>query len=62
MSRGHAAPAEIDATILHQYFDKKIADVRVATDGAAPPVFTPAPSGCELQSFSPITEDEVTKL
>ena len=62
LGRGHAAPAEIDAIILHQYFDRKIADVRAATEGAAPPVFTTAPPGCELRSFSPITEDEVTKL
>jgi len=24
MCRGHAAPMEMDATILHQYFDKKM--------------------------------------
>ena len=62
MGRGHAAQAEIDANILHQYFEKKIAKVRAATDGAAPPVFTPAPPGCELRFFLPATEDEVTKL
>ena len=62
MGRGHAAPSEMDATILHQYFDKKIADVRAATDGAALPVLTPAPPGCELRFFSPVTEDEVTRL
>ena len=62
LDRGHAASAEFDATILHQYFDKKIADVRAATDGAAPPVFTPAPPGCELRFFSPVTLNEVTKL
>ena len=41
LGRGHAASAEIDATILHQYFDKKIADVRAAT----PPLFTSALRG-----------------
>lgn len=63
LGRGHAVPAEIDATILHRYFDKKIAedffffsfffffaDV-LATDGAASPVYIPAPPGCELQFY-----------
>lgn len=62
LGRGHAAPTEMGANILHQYFDTKIADVRAATDGAALPVFNPAPPGCKLQSFSSVTEDGVTKL
>ena len=45
------APTEVDATILHQYFDKKIAEVCAAIDGAAPPVFTPAPAGADSLSF-----------
>jgi hypothetical protein len=62
MGRGQAVPTEIDASTLHRFFDKKIADVRAATAGATPPVFNPAPPGCELCLFSPITEDDVIKL
>ena len=58
MGRRRTAPTEIDASTLHRFFDKKIADVRDATAGAPPPVFTPAPPGCELRLFSPVTEDE----
>jgi len=38
MSRGGATPTEINSSTLHQFCDKKIADVRAATAGAAPPV------------------------
>ena len=62
MGRGRSATTEIDASTLHNFFDKKIADVRAATAGAAPPVFSPAPPGCELRLFSPVTEDDVVKL
>ena len=51
MGRGRAAPTEIDASTFHSFFDRKIADVRAATAGAAPPVFSPAPPGCELRLF-----------
>ena len=39
-----------------------ISHVRAVTAGTAPPVFSPAPPGCELRLFSPVTEDDVIKL
>ena len=53
---------EIAAADLHQFFDDKVASVRAATAGAAPPTFTPAPAGCELRVFSPVSESEVIEL
>jgi len=53
---------DIDASDLHGYFDSKVADVRASTAGADPPSFTAAPLGCVLQSFSPVTQDDVVVL
>ena len=56
--RAHHA-ADIDASVLHRFFDDKVAGVRVATAGAAAPQFTAAPVGCKLRVFSPVTLDDV---
>ena len=37
LGRGRAPPTDIDAPTLHRYFDDKVAGVRAATAGAAPP-------------------------
>ena len=55
-------PTEIAAADLHQFFDDKVAGIRAATAGAAPPTFTPAPAGCELRVFSPVSEYEIIEL
>ena len=62
LGRGESPPTEIAAADLHQFFDDKVAGVRAATAGAAPPTFTPAPAGCELRVFSLVSESEVIEL
>jgi len=62
LGRGRAPPTDIDATVLHQYFDDKVAGVREATAGAEMPQFTPAPAGCELRIFTPVTPTDVIKM
>src|SRR6218665_234258 len=41
------------------YFDRKIADIRLATDGAPPPVFRYSPTSDRLFTFMPVTTDVV---
>jgi hypothetical protein len=62
LGRGRPPPADIDASTLHQFFDDKVDGVRSATSGAAPPVFTSVPAGCELRIFAPITVDDVIEM
>ena len=62
LGRGRIPPAEIDAAVLHQYFDDKVAGVRAATAGAAAPQFSAAPAGCELRLFVPVTPADVTDM
>ena len=62
LGRGGSPPTEIAAADLHQFFDDKVGGIRAATAGAAPPTFTPAPVGCELRVFSPMSESEVIEL
>ena len=59
---GGSPPTVIAAADLHQFFDDKVAGVGAATAGAAPPTFTPAPAGCELRVFSPVSKSEVIEL
>ena len=47
LGRGRAPPASIDASVLYQFFDDKVAGVRAATADAAAPQYTAAPVGCE---------------
>jgi len=48
LGKGRAPPTSIDASVLHQFFDDKVAGVRAATADAAAPQYTAAPVGCEL--------------
>ena len=62
LGRGRTPPAEIDASVLHQFFDNKVAGVRAATADAAAPQFTTAPVGCELRLFTPVMPAEVMDM
>jgi len=62
LGRGRAPPASIDASVLHQFFDDKVAVVRAATADAAAPQCTAAPVGCELRLFTPVTPAEVSEM
>ena len=62
LGRGCGPEADINASVLHRFFDDKVASVRAATAGAAAPQFTTAPVGCELRLFSPVTIDDVVKM
>ena len=62
LGRGRVPPTDIGASVLHEFFDAKVAGVRSATAGADPAFFTAAPVGCELRLFAPITPAEVVEL
>jgi len=62
LERGRAPPASIDASVLHQFFDDKVAGVRAATADAAAAQYTAAPVGCELRLFTPVTPAEVSEM
>ena len=62
LGRGRDPSADVDAAVLHRFFDDKVAGVRAATANAAAPQFTPAPVGCELRLFSPVTSDDVIAM
>jgi len=63
MGRGRAlVAADIDASVLHRFFDDKVSSVRDATAGAPAPQFTVAPIGCELRFFRPVTPADVIKV
>ena len=46
-------------TQFRRYFDDKVAGVRASTSDAPPQTFTPAPSGCQLLEFRPLTADDI---
>ena len=54
--------SDIDASALHQFFDDKIASVRAVTARADEPRFTPAPVGCQLRLFTPVTQTEIIEV
>jgi len=54
--------SDIDASALRQFFDDKVAGVRAATARADEPLFTPAPVGCELRLFNPVTQTEIIEM
>ena len=60
--RAIALSSDVDADTLHHYFDDKVAGVRASTDDADSPTFTPAPVGCELRLFTPVSLSEVTEM
>ena len=62
LGRGRTPLADIDATVLHRFFDDKVAGFRAATAGAAEPQFTAAPVGCELRLFTPVTQTDVIEM
>ena len=62
LGRGRDPPADTDASVLHRFFDAKVADVRACTAGAPAPQFSSAPVGCELRVFSPVTPYDVSAM
>jgi Reverse transcriptase (RNA-dependent DNA polymerase) len=62
LGRGRSPPAEIDASMLDQFFDDKVDGVREAMSGATLPVFTAVPAGCQFRTFTPITEADAIEL
>ena len=52
----------LSANDLADFFDKKISDIRSATENAPPPTFTDNPSGVEFQSFTPLSIDDTLRL
>ena len=58
LGRGSVPSADIDASTLDQFFDDKVAGVRAATADAPAAQYTPAPVGCELRLFTPVTPTE----
>jgi len=62
LGRGRDPPADIDASVLHCFFDDKVAGVRAANADAAAPQFTVAPVGCKLRVFSTVTPDDVAAM
>src|SRR6218665_2000861 len=44
------------------YFDRKVADIRSATDGAPPPVFRDSPTSDRLSTLIPLTTDVICTM
>src|SRR5258706_225222 len=62
MGRGRASTSPaVDVDEIHSFFDKKVADVRLSTDGAHPPSYSTAPPGCEFCAFRTLKVDDVIK-
>jgi len=55
LGRGRVPPTDIEASVLHDFFDAKVAGVWSATTGADPACFTAAPVGCKHRLFTTIT-------
>ncbi len=62
LGRGRTPLTDIDACRLHRFFDDKVEGVRAATAGAAQPVYTTAPAGCELRHFTSVKPADVIDL
>jgi len=57
---GHGGPpadAGITAVTFHDFFDKKVADIRASTSNAAPPEFVE--TNCVFPGFQPVSPDDV---
>jgi len=54
--------SDIDASVLHRFFDDEVAGVRDATAGAPPTQFIAAPVGCELRCFQAVTPSDVVDM
>jgi len=62
LGRGRVPPSQdIGATAFHRFFEAKVAGVSASTADAPPPSFTPAPTGCELRVFRPVTTTDVIR-
>jgi len=60
LGRGRAPPCDaVSATEFHRFFDSKAEGVRAQTADALPPTFTPAPQGCSLVKFRPLTDEDI---
>jgi len=55
LGRGREPPADTDTSVLHRFFDAKVAGVCACTASAPAPQFSSRPVGCELRVFSPVT-------
>src|SRR6218665_2547204 len=52
----------LSAEAFADYFDRKVADIRSATDGAPPPVFRDSPTSDQLSTFIPVTTDIICTM
>src|SRR6218665_2041092 len=62
---GDGAPVAdpgLSAEAFADYFDRKVADIRSATDGAPPPVFRDSPTSDRLSTFIPVTTDVICTM
>ena len=50
------------AEAFADYFDRKVADIRSATDGTPPPVFRDSPTSDRLSTSIPVTTDVVCTM
>ena len=52
----------LSASDLSASFEEKIRRIKSSTDNAPDPTFTPAPTGCSFQAFTPLTSDQISQL
>src|SRR6218665_3856673 len=57
-----APSPQLSAEDFADYFDRKVNDIRSATDGAPPPVFRDISTSDRLSAFVPVTTDVVCTL
>jgi len=66
LGRGGAGAPVADHGLLAEafadYFDRKVADIRSATDGTPPPVFRDSPTSDRLSTSIPVTTDVVCTM
>jgi len=66
LGRGGDGAPVVDPGLLAEafvdYFDRKVADIRSATDGAPPPVFRDISTSDRLSAFVPVTTDVVCTM
>jgi hypothetical protein len=60
MGRGRVPlSAAVGADELHKFFDEKVAQVRLSTADAPPPMFSTVPLGCELCNFRHLSTNDI---
>ena len=52
----------VNASVLHRFFEDKVAKVRAFTADADQPTFSSAPVDCVQRVFTPVTEADVVAL